>query len=374
MKLKDVMKELDRLAPLALAESWDKVGLHAGDPQAEVGRAMVCIDLTDAVLAEAQAASIDLVVAYHPPIFAPLTEVTPRKEKSRLIFNAVRSGIAIYSPHTALDAAEGGVNDWLAGVVSEGRGHAKPIKPHTVGDGKQYKLVVFVPHDVADKLRDAMAAAGAGVIGDYTQCSYGLEGQGTFKGGESSNPTVGEKGQLERVEELRLEMVCSGRKLGAAIEALRASHPYEEPAFDIYRLEPDPSQPSPTTGAGRVVRLDEPVDLATLVSRLKSGLNVKHLRVAEPDGFESIQSIGLCPGAGASLLPDAGPVDAFVTGEMRHHDVLAARADGTAVLLAGHTHTERPYLPIYCDRLAKRTGKEVAWQVSKADKAPWQDR
>lgn len=375
MRLADVLTVLRTLAPETLAEPWDKVGLHAGDVDQPVRKAMLCIDLTEAVLEEALAGKMDLVVAYHPPIFEPLEHVTTDETKSRIIYRAVRAGMAIYSPHTALDAAPGGVNDWLTAGLGAGR--VEVIRP--AAQRESYKLVTFVPHDAADAVRLAMTDAGAGRIGDYTACSFGVDGEGTFKGGNATNPTVGRRGRFERVAELRMEMLVSAGALSEVIAALREVHPYEEPAFDVYRLEGDSAKPHAAVdgaggGQGRVVTLDEAVSLDELASRVMKRLKVKHLEVVKAERGK-VRRIGLCAGAGGSLMSEAGEIDVFLTGEMRHHDQLAAAANGVSVLLAGHTQTERPYLPVYRKRIKAAGGGgsgsgAVTWAVSRKDRAP----
>lgn len=384
MQLSHVIDLLQRVAPLDLAEPWDKVGLHAGDPAQAVRRAMLCIDLTQAVLAEAKRSKCNLVVAYHPPIFKPLDRVTTEDSKSRLIYDAVAAGIAIYSPHTALDAAEGGVNDWLASGLGK-LADSQPITPTASREKGRYKIVTFAPQAAVDALRQAMAAAGAGRIGEYAACSFTQPGEGTFQGSESTRPAVGKAGRFERVAEVRLEMICPMDRLAGALTALREANPYEEPAIDVYRLEAEAARS--TTGAGRVVTLAKPVLARTLLSRIKTHLGVKHLDVApapapgsrrgsgsrsgkSAHGGRLIERVGVCAGAGGSLLEAAGPIDLYLTGEMRHHDVLAAAAAGTSIVLAGHTQTERPYLPVLRDRLRMMGGKSVTWTLSKTDVAP----
>lgn len=379
MRLQRVLEILQGLAPQCLAEGWDHVGLQVGDPAQQVRRAMLCIDLTERVLDEAIEAGASLIVAYHPPIFAPLAAVTSLDAKQRIILRAAQRRIAIYSPHTALDAAAGGVNDWLCDGL--GKGTRRPIRPvdPTAGSSRvqghvQYKLVTFVPHDHADGLRAVLSAAGAGVIGDYTNCSFGVAGEGTFRGGEASNPAVGRRGRLERVAELRIEMVCPADRLTTVVAALRESHPYEEPAFDLYRLETPPGEPlGADVGQGRIVELDKAVSPGTLIKRVKDHLGVDVLEVVLPDGVSRVSRVGVCAGAGGSLLADAqrgGGIDAFLTGEMRHHDMLAARAVGVMVMLAGHTQTERPYLKTYRKKIMAAGGKPVKWVISRADQPP----
>lgn len=368
MKLHAILNVLRTLAPEHLAEAWDRVGLQVGDPTWPIRRAMLCIDLTSEVLQEAIDERVSLVVAYHPPLFSPLQAVTSLDPKQQLVLEAIRHKIAIYSPHTALDAAEKGVNDWLADIL--GPGQRRSIRPSDAAEKGQYKLVTFVPHEQVDTLRTALSGAGAGVIGDYTHCSFTVAGHGTFRGGATTNPAVGQRGRLERVAELRVEMVCPAARLSVVLDTLHRCHPYEEPAFDLYRLE---TPPCDHVGQGRVITLDQPLAVATLLKRIKTELRVDWLDVSVPKGLKQVKRVGLCAGAGGSLLPQAGSVDAFMTGEMRHHDVLAAQQAGVMVVLAGHTQTERPYLKVYRRRIVTALGKaarSVSWVISKSDRPP----
>ena len=224
--LADVVKALGRIAPLHLAEPWDKVGLLvAGDGRAVV-RAMLAIDVTPDVLAEAIAARAELVVGYHPLLFKPLDRLDGATWQGRVALDAVRAGIAIYSPHTALDAVAGGINDWLVECVGGGAAGAtgvRALQPAASRGGNTHKIVTFVPESALAEVRTALAEAEAGQIGAYTHCSFSSRGEGTFFGGEGANPAVGKAGHLERVSEARLEMSFHKRDLGAIVAALRTA-------------------------------------------------------------------------------------------------------------------------------------------------------
>lgn len=375
MQLRSVLDVLRSIAPEHLAEPWDKVGLQVGDPDAQVTRALLCIDLTEAVMKEAIKTRVSLVVAYHPPIFDPLPAVTLLDPRQGVIFEAIRRGIAIYSPHTALDATAGGVNDFL--IESLGQGQVRAIRPAggsgDSGGAGTCKVVVFVPPQDADRLRSAMAEAGAGRIGAYRDCSFAVGGEGTFTGGPTTKPVVGRAGRLERVPELRMETICPSETVDAVVRAVRQAHPYEEPAIDVYPLTPAPADPmQPPVGQGRILTLDRPLRLGEVMDRLKRQLRLPDVEAAWSGRRPSslVRTVGVCAGAGGSLLPLAGAVDVFVTGEMRHHDVLDAARRGVTLVLAGHTQTERPYLATYRKRLIAAGGKAVAWRVSGADVAP----
>ncbi len=347
----DVEAAMARIAPLEFAAEWDNTGLLVGRGSDEAGSILLTIDLTAAVLDEARAGGANMIVAYHPPIFDPLRSLTDRDPRQRVLLESARAGIALYSPHTALDAAPGGVNDWLAEGL--GAGDVRALNPHeSLPETEQCKLVTFCPPDATDRLREALATAGAGRIGGYALCSFETLGTGTFLGGEGTSPTIGKPGRLERVQEARLEMVCPVAALPIAIATLKQFHPYEEPPIEVHPLR---ARPLRSIGQGRRVVLDEPQPLEELVTRIKKLLGVRALQVAAADDVpRQFESIGVCAGAGGSLLAAATAAGCrlFLTGEMRHHDVLAASAAGCTVLLAGHTSTERGYLQVLRRSLA----------------------
>ena len=375
----DALAPLRALAPERLAEAWDKVGLALGDEAWPAPRAMLCIDLTQAVLREAIAARVGLLVCYHPPLFHPLDRLVAGEPRGALLLEAARRTIALYSPHTALDAAVAGLNDWLADALGAGR--CSPIVPSPEPDAQLRKVVSFVPTPQAQAVRRAMSDAGAGHIGNYQECSYNLPGFGTFRPLDGARPAIGVVGELETVDEVRIEMVCPAAAVPDVVRAMRSAHPYEEPAFDILPLLPDPSPPDrgqPRPGQGRFVELRRPASLGALVRRIKRWLALPRVELALPEAWgplaqatrRPVRRIALCAGAGHSVLVKASDAELLITGEMRHHDVLALRARGQAVLLAGHTQTERPFLPELAERLAAGSGGRVAWSVASSDRAP----
>ncbi len=370
--LKQAVDVLEAIAPARYAEEWDNVGLLVEPTKPRrINRVLLTIDLTEAVVAEAIDKKAELVVSYHPPIFDALKRITAGHWKQRIVAQAIEKRIAVYSPHTALDAAPGGVNDWLADGL--GARSAFAIKPHMeLPEGQQLKLVVFVPAEHVDALREALAATCcAGMIGAYEQCSFNLSGVGTFKGDDSTNPAVGRRGRLETVDEVRLEMVCSGwpYALQEIERTVRENHPYEEPAWDLYPLA---AKALERVGQGRDVSLNTPVTLNTLTGRIKKHLGLKRLRVAPAEAHrkgKKVDHVLVCAGAGGSVL-GGRPADVYLTGEMRHHDVLEANAEGVSVVLCDHTNTERGYLPTYRGKIRKALGGKVEVVVAKRDREP----
>lgn len=363
MLVNDLVAALERIAPPELAEPWDRVGLLVGSGSAPLaGPVLLTIDLTERVLDEAIALRAGAVIAYHPVIWEPLRRVTDATPRQRIVLRALRAGLAICSPHTALDAVSGGVTDWLceglSGSTTVGKvaGDCRALRPHGQQDAaQQVKIATFCPETDVDRVRSALASAGAGIIGNYQACSFVARGAGTFFGGPGSSPRVGEAGRFQEVAETRLEMVCSRAALPLALELLRRFHPYEEPAIDVYALEPKPRR---HTGAGRRLVLDRPTSLRELADRLKKWLARPRMRFA-PVGDENqlVTKLGVVPGAGSSLAADAAGegCEVFVTGEMKHHEIIESLHAGMSIILGGHTNTERGYLP----RLAERVRAEL---------------
>ena len=362
----DLVAAMQRIAPVELAEDWDNVGLLVGSAGHRVRRILLCIDLTESVLDEAVRKKADAIVAYHPPIFSARKTITDADAGGRILLRAMASGMAIHSPHTAADAALNGVNDWLAEGVGDGARHAL-IPADELPGTERVKLITYGPVESVDRIREGLAAVGAGVIGEYEICSIEIAAMGTYRGGERSNPVRGQRGQLERVEEVRLEMVCGDRHLATAIERLRALHPYEEPPIEIYRQMARPNQ---FIGAGRRVTLKRAATVEVITARLRDHLGTDRFTNDDIDRRRRHEVIGLCAGSGSELLDPA--IDQgctlFVTGELKHHDVLHARSRGCAVILAGHTNTERGWLKVLRHRLREELKVEIL--ISRMDRDP----
>lgn len=364
----DLAAAMEAIAPTGLAQPWDNVGLLAGDRGALLRRVLLCIDLTMAVVREAVRGRFDAVMAYHPPIFKPIRSLSvPSNGADGIVFDCIRSGVAIYSTHTALDAAEGGTNDVLLQLA--GVKQSQPIEYVDRPGEQECKLVTFVPEPSLDTVSDALFSAGAGVIGDYARCSFRLRGQGTFLGGSSTHPTIGKRGRLETVEEVRLEVVLPARRLPEVTAALRSAHPYEEPAFDVY-----PLKPKPVRGIGRYGSLERPMELGKLAMTIARRCGIKHFQTVG-DGRRRISRVIAVAGA-AGDIPfrlALGAGDCVVTGELRHHDALTMHRIGAGAIALGHWASERPVLEPLSERLREAL-PGVTMAVSKADRDPFEGR
>ncbi len=366
----DFCTAMEDIAPTATAADWDNVGLLVGADDWPLRRGLLTIDTTPPVLDEAIKGRYDAVLSYHPLIFRAVKRLLPnRSQQEGLAAEALSRRIAIYSPHTALDAAPGGTNETLA--VLAGLVDTAPFEPVT-DSARQCKLVVFVPQAQADRVAEAVFNAGAGKIGDYEKCSYRLQGQGTFFGRPDTAPAVGRKGKLERVDEVRLEIVFPERRLADVTAAIRQAHPYEEPAFDVYPLVPSPRADS---GQGRVGPFDKPVKLAALAATLQEKTGAKNVTLVGKVS-QKIRRGLVCVGAAGSLpfdLPASpcGPGDVIITGEIRHHDALRYDRCGAAVIALGHWASERPVLKPLARQLKQRL-PGATFALSRKDRDPFE--
>jgi dinuclear metal center YbgI/SA1388 family protein len=333
---------------------------------------MLAIDYTPQVAAEAQQAGCNLIIAYHPPIFSPVKRLLA----GDVLYDALRQAVAIYSPHTALDVAEGGTNDLLADLL--GLEDRQPLR-FIESKAREHKFTTFVPPDALTRVADALFAAGAGGIGRYTRCSFRTPGTGTFMGDQTTNPAIGTPGVYEESPEIKLEMLCPIDRVSQVLAALRKSHPYEEPAFDLVHL----AAPVEKLGQGRIGKLTTPPPLPTLLDRIKKGLGLNHLLVSpaisSPPTFPSpqhpilIQKAAVLAGAGGEPLNHAIAQQAqlYLTGEIPHHDALAAAKAGVTVVATLHSNSERATLQRLRDRLTQ-SAPGVTFTLSTLDRDPFQ--
>ncbi|MBI1346104.1 Nif3-like dinuclear metal center hexameric protein [bacterium] len=333
MRLQDIIAELESLAPPYLAESWDNTGLLLGDRTTDIQRVMTCLTLTPDVVAEAVARNVQLMVSHHPLMFKPLQRITADTIEGQTLWNLAKHGIAVYSPHTSWDNAPLGINQQLAERLK--LHDVEPIRRQMSPAG--YKLVTFVPVDTLDVVQRALWDAGCGEIGNYTCCSFVSPGHGSFWGNSSAEPVVGQSGQLERVEELRLEVLCPKSRLQSALAALRLAHTYEEPAIDVIPVE---SLASPH-GAGRMGTLAKPCTLTELAATVREKLPSSSVQfVGDPQ--TKVSRVGIACGSAAEFWKESRQAgcDVLLTGESRFHGCLEVRDAGFAMILAGHFATE----------------------------------
>jgi dinuclear metal center YbgI/SA1388 family protein len=365
MKIKNIAEKIEEIIPLSLAQDWDNVGLLIGDSRQEVGNILLTIDITHDVVAEAKKLKTDLIISYHPVIWDGLKKVTA-EGPTGVVYDLIRSGISVFSIHTALDSAVGGVNDGLAEIV--GIVNGEPIGDYVANPaGDNYKLVVFVPVKSAAKVSNAVFAAGAGAIGNYSHCSFGTEGIGTFLSRKGARPAVGRRGKLEKVSEIRLETIVPANKLDGVVAALKKAHPYETPAFDIFKLHDTEIK----FGLGRIGELASPVRIAQIIKMIKKVTGAKTVGLVG-DRNKLVRRAAVCAGSCGSIINSviAAEADLYLTGELKHHQALAAQEAGLTCICLSHTVSERFILKKFSRQLQKQI-KKIKIRISKKDTDPF---
>ncbi len=332
MKIREIADILENFAPPALREEYDNVGLLIGEADRDVQGALISLDLTEQVLDEAIREGIGLVITHHPLIFKGLKKINGRNAVERMVLKAIRNDIAIYAIHTNLDNVSHGVNAML--MKKLGINKFSVLQP---AEGMLNKLVTFVPTGHADKVRSALFGAGAGHIGDYDYCSYNLEGEGTFRAGEGTDPFVGEQGKVHFEKETRIEVIFPGHLMSGIISALQESHPYEEVAYDVYPLRNTYEK----AGAGMIGMLEQPIGEKELLENLKKILGIPVIRHS---GFvgRKISKVAVCGGSGSHLIGIAlrKGTDVFISADIKYHQF--SEADGRMLIVdAGHYETEQ---------------------------------
>jgi len=351
---------MEQWAPSWTAEEWDRVGLLAGDPRSEAGRAWVALELTPELLDQALAAGVDLLLTHHPPIFKPLNDLRLDKPATARLVKAAAGGLALFAAHTNLDAAPGGVNDALAGRL--GLRETETLAP--VAEKGLAKLVTFVPPDHLEAVARALFAAGAGRIGAYRECAFHTPGIGSFTAPPDGRPFVGRAGQRETVAEERLETLLPLAAAGAALRALKQAHPYEEPAYDLYPLR----QPPAGFGLGRVGNLPAPQGGEEFLAAAARELGSEAAQATGPLPAQ-VERVAVVGGSGGDFLAQAAAAGAqvLVTGEAGYHAWEQAGDLGICLAVLGHYHTEA----VIIEPWARRLGQSLRDAGLFCDMAAW---
>jgi dinuclear metal center YbgI/SA1388 family protein len=347
VSVRDIIRHLEGIAPPALAEGWDNVGLLVGDGYTAVSSVLVALDASADVLDQAEACHAELLVVHHPLIFSGLQRLVEDDGVGTLVRRLVLAGRSLIAAHTNLDAAPQGLNHYVAARLG-----LQEIRPLIPAEARPLmKLVVYVPEGHVDAVREAICDAGAGQIGQYRDCTFGVTGTGTFRPEEGASPYIGSAGILERVAEVRLETVLPRAALGPVLAAMLAAHPYEEVAYDLFPLE----QRWPGAGLGRIGTLAQPEPVGAFLQRVREVLGTSRLAVIG-ECARDVRTIALCTGAGGDFLEAAhrAGADLYLTGEVKHHQALLARQQGMVVIDAGHFATERPVVPLLSAALAQQ--------------------
>ncbi|RNL64354.1 Nif3-like dinuclear metal center hexameric protein [Nocardioides marmoriginsengisoli] len=368
MRLADVISQVEAWYPPHRADDWDAVGLVCGDPDADVRRVLLAVDPVQAVADEAVALDADLVIVHHPLYLKGVTSVAASTPKGRIVHQLLGAGCGLLTAHTNADSPAGGVSESIA--LALGLTDVRPLDPDSLEP--RDKISVFVPVADADRVRTAMTDAGAGAIGDYDSASFSTPGEGRFRPLAGANPTIGTVGDLEVVDEIRVEVVADRSRRTAVVSALVEAHPYEEPAYDVVALA---ALPDPTRGSGRIGELPAPTTLRAFAD-LAAGVfpaTAQGLRIAG-DPEHEIRTVALCGGSGDFLLDRAraAGADVYVTSDLRHHPASESREGGGPALVdVAHWAAESLWLPTLRDRLVEALDDTVAVHVSTINTDPW---
>lgn len=361
MKISEITNFLETVAPLAMQESYDNAGLIVGDRQAEATGALICLDVTEPVVDEAISMGYNLIIAHHPFVFSGLKKFNGNSYIERTLIKAIKNDIAIYAAHTNLDnMLVNGVNGKIAQKI--GLVNTRILCPM---ENKLFKVVVFVPNKQAEQVRNAMFEAGAGCIGSYSDCSYNLQGQGSFKAREGCNPFVGEIGEMHFEDETRIETIAPQHALGKVIGNMLSVHPYEEPAYDIYPLE----NRFAMAGSGIVGTLPSPEDAMQFLSRVKRIFSCGVIRHTQlPD--KPIQKVAVCGGAGSFLIGDAmhAGADILLTADIKYHQFFDAQLPFVLADM-GHYESEQFTKELFYE-LVKGKFTNFAVQLTKVNTNP----
>ncbi len=332
MKLSEIIEHLEKIAPSSLQEAYDNSGLQVGCPAKVVTKGLICLDVTPTVIIEAIANGCDLIITHHPLIFGSFKKITGATANQKVIVEAIKNDIAIYSIHTNLDNVSTGINRILGQKL--GLVNLRILKPTT---GLLRKLVTFCPQNEAEAVREAIFGAGAGVIGKYDCCSFNSEGKGSFRGGDDTNQFVGQKGALHFEPEVRIETILPSYLVPKVVNAMIDAHPYEEVAYDVYPLDNAFNE----VGSGMMGTLQVPLSEGDFMNLLKKKLHTPSLRHTRLRGG-IIKNVAFCGGAGSFLLNDAitSGADAFVTADLKYHQFFDAE-DRILMVDAGHYETEQ---------------------------------
>jgi len=363
-QVKDIIGILEHYYPPYLAASWDNSGLQLGSYSAPVKKVGVALDLEPEVAQEAIRSGVDMIITHHPLFFQGMKRVQADTVWGKMIYRLISAGVTVYSAHTNLDAASQGLNQHLAEMLQ-----LQDIQPLSADKQDElFKVVVYVPFDHVKAVQTAMAEAGAGHIGKYSACSFRTPGIGSFCPEEGSQPFIGSVGRLEEVEEYRLETVVEQDGLQQVLQAMLSAHPYEEVAYDVYRLV----NGGRIYSMGRKGKLSEPCSLEFLAERVKTVFQCPGVRVVG-NWRGMVQRVAVVSGSGGSLLAQIGPkqADVVITGDVKYHEAQGALLKGLNVIDAGHQELERHMIALVSGLLVDESRRRgFSLEVIKLDARP----
>lgn len=362
----EIIQLFEQFSPKGLAMEGDKIGLQVGRLNKKIERVMIALDVLDEVIDEAIEKKVQLIIAHHPPIFRPLKNVITDTVQGRMIEKLLKHDIAVYAAHTNLDVAVGGVNDLLAEALGlEGSEVLVPTY-----ETKFNKLVVFVPSSHAEELRGVLGKAGAGHIGNYSHCSFSTSGKGRFLPGDNTNPYIGQQGQLEEVDEVKIETIVPEPLLKRVVTAMVKAHPYEEVAYDVYPVD----NKGEVLGLGRIGTVNE-MTLGEFAKSVKTALDVDKVRVVG-DLSSKVKKVAVLGGDGNKYFSQAKfkGADVYVTGDIYYHTAHDAMMQGLNMIDPGHNVEKimKKGVTAILTNLCRQAGYEVEIFPSEINTDPFQ--
>ncbi|MFT4061859.1 MAG: Nif3-like dinuclear metal center hexameric protein [Edaphocola sp.] len=346
MQISELLSEIEAFAPIFYQENYDNCGVQVGNVQNEATGALLAIDVTEETVAEAMEHGCNLIIAHHPLIFSGLKKITGAGYVERVLMKAIKNDMVIYAAHTNLDNVRQGVNHKMTQKL--GLVHTRILAP---AKGNLCKLYTYVPREYAGQVQDALFAAGAGHVGNYSECSYTSPGQGTFRPGADTNPAIGSAGgERESVAEVKIEVLMPLALQQKVVNTLKAAHPYEEVAYEIIRLENE----NQTIGAGMVGELPQALPVPEFLAHLKKQMKTACIKYTHPRG-DLVKTVAVCGGSGSFLLKNAmvGNADVFVTADCKYHQFFDAEGK---IMIAdiGHYESEQFTVEIFAEILKEK--------------------
>jgi dinuclear metal center YbgI/SA1388 family protein len=348
MILKELILDLDKIFQKDLALEWDRVGLQIGNSNSTINKILVTLDVDDELIDEAISSGTNLIISHHPAVFEEMVSITDYSGTGSMVLKLIENSIAVYAAHTNYDIMDGGLNDIIASKLG-----LEEIRAIEATSQNWYKFVIFVPVNNQEEVRRAICKSGGGKIGDYSCCTFSSRGRGTFLPGKDAQPYIGKTGELSEVDEVRMECIVGKDDLHELSKAVIEAHPYEEPAYDIYRLENQIRE----AGPGRIGKLKDPVILNHFIRTIRKNLDLSDVgifhRGVENTGNRMIENVAVVSGSCNSLIGELAALDCdlIITGEISYHNAISLWESGKIVAVLGHGTIEKHAIEGIYDKL-----------------------
>lgn len=366
VKMNQLLQMINNIVPEKLAEKWDNGGVQIDTGKNEIDKILISMEITDEVVAEAIDKKADMIITHHPFIFSPIKSIQ-KDWTGTTIVKLIQNNISVYTSHTSFDSVIGGNNDFLANLLSiQGLSTIEEQE-----NEKYYKVIVYVPKEALEVVRNSFFRSGAGKINDYSHCTFCQEGVGTFMPLDEAQPHIGNRNEISYVDEYRLESIVPENKLKAVIKEMLEVHPYEEPAYDIFLMQ---NAIGDVPGLGRIGELEKTETLESICTRIKKVLDIQHEIPFVGDKMMPIKKVGICTGSGSSYIKDTSyrGCHLLITGDVKYHDAQLAKQLGIAVIDASHFHTEKIFVQNMAQQLRDILKDKVEVIESDKDINPFQ--